>query len=376
MSLVALDGTPLVKIGSILSAAQNSQWAAGNILQDAAKEACIMYGQVTTDDGLSHTIDTTGSSSLQWRTGSVTFANAGTTLKVGLATMDTATGPAARATNVSDVITLSVSKSMAGNGGLVAANAWQTHVPDAGSLSVANGDFIAFCTQMTAVGGADLVNTTIGSVSNTPQRPSVTAYTGGAYAASASVPNCIIVFSDGHLGWFGGATVFSTLTNLVWNSGSATKEYGNYLKFPFPLNVYGIYCVYQPSADCDFILYSDPLGTPVAAKTVSVDSNAVAVSGTREAYMLFAAPYTATASQPLAAIAKPGASNVTITYRSMNAAAHQAADHCGTNGYGVSRASGSFAAVNSNKDRFPIGLLVGAFSQENNQLINSASLVG
>lgn len=362
MSIVALDGTPLVQLGSIIIPGQTLAWAATNFLQDAANEACHMYGQIVTDDGASHTIDTTGSSSLQWRAGPVTFANAGTTFKVGLAAMDTATGPAGRATNVADVITFSVSKSMAGGGGGVTANAWQTHVPDAGTLTVANGNFIAFCTQMTALGGVDLINTSVHTTGSAPGRPATTSFTGGSYASAGGAPNCIISFSDGHLGWFAGAPVFSTVTAQTWNSGSGTKEYGNYLQFPFPLKIYGIYSIFALGGDCDFIVYSDPLGTPVAEKTVSADANATAAATVRYHYHFFSSPYQTTPNQPLAVIAKPGATNVTMTYRTMNASAHQVADHCGTNGYAVNRASGAFAAQNSNKDRFPIGLLVGAFS--------------
>jgi hypothetical protein len=76
---------------------------------------------------------------------------------------------------------------------------------------------------------------------------------------------------------------------------------------------------------------------------------------------LFSSSYTAKANQPLAVIAKPGGTSVTMTYKTLNSSTHQAADHCGTNSYAVNRASGAFAAQNSNKDRFPIGLLVGAF---------------
>jgi len=372
MSLVALDGTPLVKLGSLWSPGTAAAWAVTGVTQDAAKEATIMYGQVFTDDGGSHTIDTTGSSSLGWRTAGVTFANVGSTFKVGLAAMDLANGPPGRAANASDVITLDVSKSMAGNGGGVTANAWQEHVPDAGTKTVAHGDFIAFCTQMTALGGADLVNTSISSTAGAGNDPGLTQYTGGTYTAVSAVPNCLITFSDGHLGWFGGAVLLSSVTAQTWNSGSATKEYGNYLQFPFPVKIYGVYGMVAVAADFDFVLYSDPLGTPVAQKTVSVDANAVVNSGARPIQKLFSSPYSAAANQPLAIIAKPGGSNISVTYKTLNASAHQAADHCGTNGYAVNRASGAFAAQNSNKDRFAIGLLIGAWSQP----ARSATILG
>jgi hypothetical protein len=170
-------------------------------------------------------------------------------------------------------------------------------------------------------------------------------------------------YSDGKLGFFYGGIVFDAgLSTQTWNSGSATKEYGNFIQLPFPAKIYGIISASNHAGDADIILYSDPLGTPVAEKTVSVDLNTVLSAANRWAEFLFPAPYSATASQPLAAIVKPtSATNITNQYVTMNSSSHQKSLSCGTNGYAVNRASGAFAAQNSSKDRFNIGLLVGAF---------------
>lgn len=304
MSLVALDGTPLIQLG-FRQQGLLTDWTATNVTQDATNEAAICYGQIITDDGGSHTLDTSGSSSIGWRTGGVTFANAGTTFKVGLATMDTATGPPARATNASDVVTFSVSKSMTGGGAGVTANAWQAHTPDTGSLAVANGDFIAFCTQMPARGGADSILTTALAISTTVYRLGITSFVGGAYGAVAAVPNCIITFSDGHKGWFAGTSVFSTGTTTNFNSGSSPNERGNYFQAPFPMKIYGLYGFTGIGGDCDYILYSDPLGTPVAEQTVRIDANTVSVNSSRLFEVMFTSPYTTTANQPLGAVVKP-----------------------------------------------------------------------
>ncbi len=377
MSYSTVDGSPLIAIGGDASLFGGPGFpAATPTTLDAANEACHMIGHIVTDDGASHTIDTTGSSSFGWRTGATTFSNAGTTVKVGLATVDAATGPVTRATNVADVVTLSVSKSLVGNGLGIATNSWQTHVPDAGTLTVANGDLLAFVIQMTArVTDSVLVSTSTAATSY--QRPVVTAFVGGAYSASIAVPNCVITFSDGHLGWIAGGSVWgTTLTTQTWNSGSATKEYGNYILRPYPMKIYGIIAAFNVTADCDLVLYSDPLGTPFAEKTLSVDTNQTQVAGQRWSQFLFPAPFTAKANQPLAAIFKPGGSNVAAQYKTYNAATHAKTEIGGQNIYAVSRASGAFAAVNSNKDKFGIGFLVDAFSQENSGLINSESLIG
>jgi hypothetical protein len=319
-----------------------------------------MYGTVITDDGGSHTIDTTGSSSLGWRSGAVTFG-AGSVFAVGLATMDAATGPPGRATNVANLITMSVSKVYSGSG--ISANVWTESVPSAGTMTVAHGDYIAACTQLTTLAGSDLVNTQVSGTNVGINIPSVTSYTGGTYAQSASIPNFVITFSDGHLGWFYGGAVWATnSTNQTWNNTSGTKEYGNYFLMPFPAKIYGLLVNNTMGGNIDFILYSDPLGTPAAEKTVSVDLNTIGGANARRSPILFASPYSSTASQPLAAIMKPtSATNVSSPYKTYNASAHQVTEMCGTNGYAVNRNTGAFAAQNSNKDRFDIGLLVGAF---------------
>jgi hypothetical protein len=377
MSLVALDGTPLVAIGQpFIPGSVLGLPGATSLLQDAAKEACIMHGHIITDDGGSHTIDTTGSSSLGWRAGAVTLANAGTTFKVGLAALDTANGPPARAANASDVITLDVSGSYT-SAAAPTANAWNQKVPDSGTKTIANGDLVAFCTQMTARGGADAVNTSNGTGVVGVPRPGVTGFVGGSYADAGTPPNAVITFSDGHLGWFYGGAVFATASTGQSFNNTGTNEYGNLFQLPFPVKIYGLYAACNVAGDTDFVLYSDPLGTPASAKSVSVDLNVISTSQARYSSYLFASPYTTTANKPVAAIVKPtSATSVQFVYKTYNAAAHQVTEMCGTNGYAVNRASGAFAAQNSSKDRFAIGLLVGAFQTHNSMLVNSGELVG
>jgi hypothetical protein len=364
VSLVNIDGMPLVMIGAPNRLGMPQVGSLGNTLIDAAKEAVIMFGHVITEDGQSHTIDTTGSSSLGWRAGSVTFANAGTTVKVGLATMNSSSGPPGRAVNATDTITFDVSKSLTGGGGGISANSWHEHVPDSGSKTIANGDMVAFCVQMTALGGADLVNVQAFSSFNIVSLPAVTSYTGGSYASAGQLPNAVITFSDGTLGFFHGGFVESSVTTITWNSGSGTKEYGNLLQFPFPVRIYGIAAasLSTNNADLSLVLYSDPLGTPVAERTLALDGNISAAGSSLTAYGMFSSPYDLPPNTPIAAIVKPTTvTNISLIHMTLNAAAHQKAWNNGANGYAVTRAAGAFAAQNSNKDRFGVGVLVGAF---------------
>jgi hypothetical protein len=77
---------------------------------------------------------------------------------------------------------------------------------------------------------------------------------------------------------------------------------------------------------------------------------------------LFATPYDASANQPLVVAAKPTTgTNITVTYKSFNIAGHQNSDFPGS-AYACTRgSSGAFTQQNSGKDRYGLGLLIGAF---------------
>lgn len=366
MTAQAVPGGGGIPFGAYVLQPISDPTFAASILMDAAKEAIIMIGQIVTSDGGSHTIDTTGSSSLAWRAGAVTFANAGTTVKVGLATVDTTTGPPGRAVNVADVITFDVSKSLTGGGGGITANAAQNHVPDTGTKTIANGDFVAFCVQMTAVAGADLVNATTGNQSG-ERRPSVTSFTGGAYASVTSPPDAFITFSDGATGYFLGGQVFSTVASTNFNNGSSPKEIGQLYQFPFPVTVSGIMVMGGSTAtgNFDLVLYTDPLGTPVAQATASVTGATLMSASSGRILAGFATPYTVPANTPFAVIMKPTtANNVNITSKVLGNAAQRISDPFGIVGYGVSRSSGAFANVNSSLTNYYIGPLVTSFADD------------
>lgn len=361
MTLTALPGTGLVPIGMGYSNTPASGPGGTTALIDAANEAIIFIGYVVTSDGGSHTIDTTGSSSLGWRTGAVTFANAGTTVKVGLAAVDMATGPPGRAANASGVITFDVARSMTGGGGGITTNTWHSHVPTTGTKTIANGDFIAFCIQMTSVGGVDSILTWFSN--NVPQTlPIVTTFLSATYAVGAGVPNCIITFSDGALGYFYGSDVFGSIQARAWDNTGSPKEYGQLYNLPFPLKIYGLYGWLQASANCDIVLYSAPLsGTPVAEKTITVDLNTISANSNRKFAVLFPTPYTLAANTDIAAVFKPGAASITASYKTYGIATHRITEPFGTSGYGISRSTGAFANASSSLDHYYIGLLAGSF---------------
>jgi len=279
--------------------------------------------------------------------------------------VDATTGPPVRAVNSSNVITFDVAAVLVGGGGLLTSAAWQTHVPTTGTKTIAEGDLVALSIQMTAKAGSDSVNVACESTSITCMQPTVTAYQSTFYSATLGVPNAVVVASDGTRGYiYGGVVASIGQTIQTWNNTSGTKEYGNILRFPFPVRAYGIIGGGSFAGDTDLVLYSTPLGTPSAAATISVKavqlSSSSAINDFRAS---FASPMDLAANTDYAVISKPtSGSNISLAYKTYADANHQNSDWLGTDCYAINRNTGAFAAQNSNKDRYAIGLLVGAFS--------------
>jgi hypothetical protein len=357
---------PIIALGTHQVYLQNpSVAAATNTTMDAANEAAIMIGQMWTSDGGSHTIDTTGSSKMSWRAGTSTFANAGTTVKVGLAAVSSGGTRPARAVNVANVITFDVSRTLTGGGGEITSGGYHNHVPDAGTKTIANGDLVAFCLQMTARAGVDSVLVSHCIHGNGLQRPGSTSYVGGTYAQANGVPNAIITFSDGARGYFYGGYACSLFGQAqLFGTGTAQVEYGNFIMSPIPLRVYGIMAVVDFDQAADMVLYSNPLVSPVAERSVVVDATQTQVNGSRWGQFFFSTPFDMAANQPYAITGKPTtATQITMVFTTFDSATHQEADHFGTNCYAISRASGggAFSQINSGKDRFGMALLVSSF---------------
>lgn len=365
MALTALGGMPLITIGNAGSPTNTTNLSGVvNSTLDAANKSVALIGQLYWEDAGSHTVDTTGSSSIQLRVNNATFANAGTTVVVGIGDVDTGNGPAVRAVNVADVITMDVSKSHTGGGGGIAGG-WHTSVPTSGTKTIAHGALISVSVQMTARGGVDTIafsnSSNTGSV--TGQRPAVTFFNAATYSTVATVPLCVVVASDGTLGFIYGGTCYTTVGSSAYNNGSTPNERGNVIIPPVPGKAIGIaysLAFAGATSDVDLVLYSDPLGTPTAQKTVSLDGNAIA-SGSANLFgvALFSSPYTFTAGQPLAAIYKPTTvNNITASFITLNSSAHMKAFSLGTGAYAVNRSSGAFSVQNSNLERYQIGLLI------------------
>lgn len=330
---------------------------------NAANLAVVTIGQIWWDDHASHTIDTTGSSAIGWRSGSGIFANGGTTLKVGIASVDTSNGPPARPSNTAGVINFDVAASILGNSGLVTANAWIESVPTTGTRTIAHCELVAVCWQLTARAGSDAVLIrSIGTAGVSSGIPNFCIYNGASFSGQNLMPNCVVRASDGTRGYFVGESVASSSSSQSWNSGSTTKEYANIIQVPYPCNAYGVIDYSNVGGDTDFVLYEDPLGTPTVRASVSIDANTVGTSSLATYGSTFTTGFgfTLTPNVPYAIAKKPTTvTNVSLSYLTFGNSAHQTSVPGGDSGYAVSRNTGAFAAQNSQLDRYFLGLLIG-----------------
>lgn len=330
---------------------------------NAANLAVCMIGQIWWPDHTSHTVDTTGSSAIGWRSGSGIFANSGTTLNVGIAAVDASNGPTGRPSNAAGVINFDVAAAILGNSGLVTSNAWIESVPTTGSKTIGHGELVAVCWQLSSRAGSDAVLIrSVGTAGVSSGIPNFCIYNGSSFSAQGLMPNCVVRASDGTRGYLIGSSVASSSSSQSWNSGSTTKEYGNIIQVPYPCKAYGVVDYSNVGGDTDFVLYEDPLGTPVARASVSIDANTVGTSSIAIYGAMFTTGFgfTLAANTPYAISKKPTtATNVSLSYLTFGNSAHQTSVPGGDNGYAVSRNTGAFSAQNSQLDRYFLGLCVG-----------------
>lgn len=326
-----------------------------NITLNAAGETCHSFGYLMLENPLggSKTISAAGGGSIVWLTSTVTFANAGTTFKVGIQDLSTVNNPG------QGDGTFDVQASFTGGGGGVTGTAVQTSVMTSGTKTLNHGDLISITHSMTARGGTDSVLVThnhMDAYLAATLVPAVTDNTTGAYARSATaIPNAYIVFDDGTIGWIAG-TSFSavTPTTLTFNSGTGTAdEYGNLLNFPVTFYAMGIAITLSDSSysgDFELLLYTDPLGTPAVQRTITVDASSISVINSRlRGFFLFSSPYLMTANTPIGITIRPTtANNLSTYYRDVNSSTGGKAGVPNSSCYAIRRLdnSGAFSDYN------------------------------
>ncbi len=253
------------------------------MVMDAAGESNFMIGRLVWASGIgtSKVVSSAGAKIYFTLNAAATFANAGTTLTVGI--QDVSSG-------LEDG-TFDVSLDLVGGTDSPGANdVFTAHAMDTGSKTIAWGDTVAIGCEMVSRGGSDTVSMQRRIGPYVPLLPYISADTGSgpARANQNSHLNILVESDDGTLGWIvGGAPFVRGLENV--NNTDTPDEFSNVFQVPFKTQACGIimggFDNIGTADTLEFVLYSDPLGTPVAERTVTIDPNNV-FSATAEGHLV------------------------------------------------------------------------------------------
>ncbi len=331
-----------------------------DVTLDADEEEYQIIGRIRIDGGASKTFGTSGSK-IDWLPGaSITFAS-GSTVRVGVkkaSQVDAANGPAARATI--GAAAFDVYDDLVGGTDAISSTTWRSDSMSAGTpYTVANGDLIAVCFHLDTTSGTPSVKVRGMAPASAWGFPALTLVTSGpTYTAQTALPNVILTFDDGTLGWIDGTTLYAVGDSASGNIGN-TNIVGNVFQVPFSCAIDAIVALVNPSAggaDFSLVLYSTPLGTPAVVEAIAFDANQIAVTGTRWQIANLTTPRTLTINTDYAiAVRQDSATNLTVPLYDVSVTTHFKVNGMGAECYAANSTAGAtFAQQNSGKRRYHI----------------------
>lgn len=317
MALQSLGG----KQGFIMSADGGmASSGTANTTLDAAGESRAYIGKVYLAGGTgSKTISSAGGK-IWWRTAGTTFANAGTTIRVGIQDVN--------ASGLEDG-TFDVYDDLVGGTDTITGSADQVTTMSSGTKTINHGDLIAVVIEMTAKGGTDSVivagtNASPLARSTNVNFPYTSVDTGTLAKAATGVVGSSIIFDDGTLGWIGfqafaPGILTATATNV--SSTSNPDEMAAIFQVPFKCKISGgyLYLGSIGSADTfEIVAYSDPLGTPTIIETLTPDQDLSGTSAASPYCFWFTTPITISPNTNYAISLRPtAANNISFSYVSL-----------------------------------------------------------
>lgn len=274
---------------------------------DAASESIHIYGSVYIDGrpGSSKTISSSGGK-IHLLIGALTWANAGTTLRVGIQDMDNTTDDPPRGDGTFDVF-----DDLVPGTDTVSANTWLTVTMSSGSKSITPGDEVAIVLNLEALGGADSITVRGATETGAPNFPNITVEApANSYTGQIVYPNVVIEFDDGTLGFIFGGWICTTFNSHTFDSASTPDEYANIIQFsrPTPVDGYWWHGRMPGSAGSfEMLLYSDPEGTPavVSGSTITEDIERQLSAQNRSFYRQLPAPILLSANTKYAVAWRP-----------------------------------------------------------------------
>lgn len=312
--------------------------AFGNRTMDAAGESVFMVGYLFWADGSTHTVSSAGGK-LTAHCGAVTFNNGSTNLRVGI--QDTSSGLEDGTFDVLDDLT--------GGTDTITANALNTFSFSSGSKSIAHRALVAVGFEMTARGGADSV--TVRSIANTGSAfPYTSQDTGSGPARNSALTEMVIEADDGTIGWLLGCPIPFTDDTITLSDTTTPDEVALIFQLPFPARVRDVVAYISPQSGdtLDLKLYTDPLGTPSAQRTVTIDPVVTVQSATlNPLHASFSSDYDLAAGTLYAFGIRATGSSFSLSRLTLADADHRAATLLGTHWRYGSRSDSSGAFTES-----------------------------
>lgn len=289
--------------GAVICPVPPGDSGVANLAIDAAGESLTFIGRVNLQGGAgsSKTISSSGGK-IHWHTGITTFADSGTTLRLGIQDVG--------ATGLEDG-TFDVHADLVGATDTIAGSSIISTAMESGTKTITHGDLIAISFELISRAGAD----SIAIRRNQQGRafPYFTSDTGSGPAKTATQGSCATIeFDDGTVGWIGEYFLFPGFTQTLFQVNSTPDERALIFQVPFPCTVSGVIMNMTSVASTDnfeVIAYSDPLGTPVAEVTHSFDADLAASASQSWFQITFATNLQVTANTKYAIAIRPTTTN-------------------------------------------------------------------
>lgn len=353
MSIVSLAGQGLIFPSTFTTQPLSMQGTSGGftltnlVTLDAAAEKGAYIGHVHWEGHPTAAKTMGATSKIHLRTGTVTFADGSTNLRVGIQDVTTSGVP------VQPDGTFDVYKDVVPGGGELSSSSDNAAVSftlsTSGSKNITEGDQVAIVFDMTARGGSDsVVFAQLASIAYGSSPFTETNLTGTwavATSSGATFPLVLLEASDGTLGILRGSAFIANGASHTFQSGGT--EYGLIFKVPWACAMDGFMIVLghgtSANADAEVNLYSDPLGTPAVVFTVDLSAEK-GINFTDERWRFVQLPQKYTLlpnTNYCLAVKGTGSANVELGYATLANAAHRAVqgfENCSKG----SRTSGAF----------------------------------
>lgn len=328
------------------------------------KVAMLGYAKVA-GRAASKVCSAAGGCSITWRTSTVTWANGGTTMVVGIQGVAAAAGPVSQPNG-----TYGVQRTLTGGDGNVTSSATRVTAMTGGSGSstISHGDLIAVVWDMTARAGADSVTIIHGSNGGSGL-PNNNLFTAAAWRTTQGrLPNVVITTDDGTLITFDDSIPFVSGAAETFADATNPDERGLIFQLPWNCKVDALQAlvgVTDNASDYTITLYSDPLVSPtvVASVTVLADRGPVAAGDRLQRFPLATEVSLSANTNYVIAIRANGTTNTRIPAITLMDAAHRALQPGGTTVSKVTRnnGSGAFTAEATPLTMYFMGVEISSF---------------